>query len=402
MNELDGQVGLFGQDSSSGKTSGTLSAAIPQVRHPAKTSGPSSRRSSELRYITYMSLDLTPGTGDLLGRYCWEDVSPWHGGSLTLNTGPVPRSRDAGCLLSQILLEVVPRKYYLSRRACRGILRRAKERGKPLPPQLEMALLLQSGIIHPPPGISVFLLLRAAKRMPVKEILLLLETPERYIYILEWAGRNDDHSLTAGFTAGAGASAGSIGYQEEISPTLKASQSGSMMPSVLCLNDQGGEIMSCSEEVTGALRAQEHGHQPAILWENHGIDARYGGPLSVAPALSARAETGGLNTPLVSTFSQQRVDSYRENGIASTESARQHKSATDLVLQPGEDGDLEYLLIRRLLPQEAERLQGFPDHWTDLVKSSDSARFKALGNSVPIPCVEYLIQGIALVLRAGL
>ena len=59
-------------------------------------------------------------------------------------------------------------------------------------------------------------------------------------------------------------------------------------------------------------------------------------------------------------------------------------------------------LIRKLLPLEAERLQGYPDGWTDLPGASDSARFKALGNSVAIPCVEYLMQGIALVLRAGL
>ena len=205
---------------------------------------------------------------------------------------------------------------------------------------------------------------------------------------------------TAGFSANAGSKAGSTGYDEEISPTLKGTQSGGMMPSILCLNDQGGSVMSCSEDMTGTLRAQEHGHQP-LIYENHGVDARYKGPLSVAPTMSARYGTGGLNTPLVSTFTQQRVDRYQENGIASTESARQHKSATDLVLQPESDGPA-CQLIRRLLPLEAERLQGYPDGWTDLPGASDSARFKALGNSVSIPCVEYLMQGIALVLRAGL
>ena len=157
--------------------------------------------------------------------------------------------------------------------------------------------------------------------------------------------------------------------------------------------------MSCSENVAGTLRAQEHGHQPAVLWENHGIDARYKGPLSVSPTLSARAGTGGLNTPLVSTFSQQRTDSYRKNDVASTESARQYKSATDLVLQPGVEDGPAYLLIRRLLPLEAERLQGFPDDWTNIPGASDAGRFRALGNSIAVPCVEYIMQGIALVLR---
>lgn len=349
-----------------------------------------------------MSLNMTPGAGDLLGSFYWEIISPWRGESLMLNTGPAPRSGGAGCLLSQILLRDVPLKYYLSRKACRGILRRAKERGKPLPPQLELSALLQAGLVRPPAGILVSLLLRAARWIAVEEILSLLKTPDRCRYILEQTVREEDHSLTAAFSAGAGSSAGSIGYQEEISPTLKGSPSGSMMPSVLCLNDQGGKIMSSSENVAGTLRAQEHGHQPLILWENHGIDARYKGPLSVSPTLSARAGTGGLNTPLVSTFSQQRVDCYRENDVASTESARQYKSATDLALQPKKEDGPAYYLLRRLLPVEAERLQGFEDGWTDLPGASDSARFRALGNSVPIPCVEYLMQGIALVLRAGL
>jgi DNA (cytosine-5)-methyltransferase 1 len=38
---------------------------------------------------------------------------------------------------------------------------------------------------------------------------------------------------------------------------------------------------------------------------------------------------------------------------------------------------------------------GFPDHWTDIEKASDSARYKALGNSVAIPCVEFVLRGIA-------
>ena len=56
-------------------------------------------------------------------------------------------------------------------------------------------------------------------------------------------------------------------------------------------------------------------------------------------------------------------------------------------------------LIRRLTPLEAERLQGFPDFWTDIPDASDSARYKALGNSVAIPCVDYVVNGMATILR---
>ena len=121
-------------------------------------------------------------------------------------------------------------------------------------------------------------------------------------------------------------------------------------------------------------------------------------------------------------YSRQRVDVFAENEVACTESARQHKDATDLVMQPYQEmvGTLvrsdhkgisnQYVsddkcivdspnLIRRLTPLECERLQGFPDGWTNIPGASDSARYKALGNSVAIPCVEYVMRGIAMVLQ---
>ncbi len=226
--------------------------------------------------------------------------------------------------------------------------------------------------------------------------------------------------FTAGFCAGAGPSAGGIGYQEELAPTLKGTSSGNMMPSVLCLNDQGGQIMECSENISGTLRAQEHGHQP-LVFENHGVDARYTGPHKVAPTLSARAGTGGNNLPLVGfeLYQRQRCDRFSPGAAASTQSTRQHKEAADLVYQEtvGTLTNCDYkgpnaqyvaqdklivegpLLIRRLTPLECERLQGFPDGWTNLPGAADSKRYKALGNSVAVPCVVYIMLGIAIAFR---
>ena len=84
-----------------------------------------------------------------------------------------------------------------------------------------------------------------------------------------------------------------------------------------------------------------------------------------------------------SVYARQRVDQFKDDEIASTESARQHKDATDLVCQPTSTWDADCRnLIRRLTPLECERLQGYPDGWTDVPGASDSARYKALGNSV--------------------
>ncbi len=93
-------------------------------------------------------LDLTPGHGNLLGESYWELISPYAGGAWTLNTGVSPRdARESS--LSRILQGAPPTKYYLTPRACLGILRRAFERGKALPKKLERALKIQAGLALP-------------------------------------------------------------------------------------------------------------------------------------------------------------------------------------------------------------------------------------------------------------
>ena len=104
-------------------------------------------------------------------------------------------------------------------------------------------------------------------------------------------------------------------------------------------------------------------------------------------------QSSGLDRHAV--YSRQRVDDFRHNDVASTQSARQYKDATDLICQQAEACAH---LIRRLTPLECERLQGFPDGWTDIPGASDSARYKALGNSVAIPCVEFIMSRIAAAL----
>ena len=612
------QLVLFDLGSSLGKTCPALSAREPRR---GRTSGSSSKKSAKLIAIPFLSLDLTPGHGNLLGESYWELLSPWLGGSWTLNTGVSPREGRVSSL-SQILEDSPPRKYYLSRKACLGILRRARERGKPLPPQLEAALKAQAGLtvyltpLEPPLAFHMNQrdeaidlgetagALMATNNMQMQTFVTAFATNQRdevrdlhdvagalsaqpgvkqQTYVAgclnPWdtqqtrvftpegtaptlagadgcGGRNPGglvfdadeaeprtcltpwdtqqarittpggvsptinsgeakpggRFFAAGFCAGAGPSAGGIGYHEELAPTLKGSSSGNMMPSVLCmgrpngapaqtqrsglrgerrsggmsepppsgggegygacddammpsvlcLNDQGGRVMECSEDISGTLRAQEHGHQP-VIFENHGIDARYTGPHKVAPTLSARAGTGGNNLSLVmqeeepvfcitgnaidrqpenggnglgvqediaytltatdhhAVFARQRCDKFQEGGVASTQSSRQQKEATDLIYQEtvgtftssdSKGPNAQYvsqdkliveapLLIRRLTPRECERLQGYPDDWTALPGAADSPRYRALGNSVAIPCVEYLMHGMALVLKAG-
>lgn len=103
-------------------------------------------------------------------------------------------------------------------------------------------------------------------------------------------------------------------------------------------------------------------------------------------------QSSGLERHAV--FARQRVDEFRDDEITSTQSARQGKDATDLVLDPERQ---HAQLIRRLTPLECERLQGFPDEWTGIPGASDSARYRALGNSVAVPCVEFIMKSLQAV-----
>ena len=403
----DGQMNFCDLDSWDGKM---FSVLFPPDAPRARTSGSSSKRSHGSSAVPFMSLDLTPGAGNLLGESYWELCSPSLGGSSMRNTGECPRE-EKGSTLSQILEEHPPKKYYLTAAACKGILRRAEERGKPLPQALDTALRIQAGMMCLPEG--------REKTVPFDDSAVLAQPGMK------------QQTFAASFSAGASATAGTIGYAEEVAPTLKGSPSGNCMPSVMCLHDQGGQRMDVCENMTGTLRASEKGHQP-LVYENHGIDARVRESGEISPTVTARYGTGGGNTPLVqedsdvycivgniidrqpenggngagyqkdlsytltsmdrhAIFARQRVDEFKNDEIASTQSARQAKDATDLVVEP----DRQYAqLIRRLTPLECERLQGFPDDWTNIPGASDSARYRALGNSVAIPCVEFIMKSL--------
>ena len=423
------QASLFAPDTFAGRMS---QAASAQARRTGRISGLSWRKLLDYIAPDYQFLDLSSDAGNLLGQYEWTTRSALHGGCWLRNTGPSPRDAIES-FLSQILQAHPPKKYYLTTAACLGILRRAEERGKPLPKALDTALRIQAGLIGSTNG-------RGKKNLSDEPVAFAQNQRDEVRDLHNIAGAlgaqpgMKQQTFIASFSAGAGATAGTIGYAEEVAPTLKGSPSGNCMPSVMCLHDQGGQRMDVCENMTGTLRASEKGHQP-LVYENHGVDARIRESGEVSPTVTARYGTGGGNTPLVqepnevycivgniidrqpenggngcgyqenlaytittvdrhAVYARQRVDEFRNDDIASTQSARQAKDATDLIVEP----DRQYAqLIRRLTPWECELLQGFPPGWTDIPSASDSARYRALGNSVPVPCVEFIMKSLQAV-----
>lgn len=292
----------------------------------------------------------------------------WHGDSSMLNIGECPNVVKES-RLSWILEDNVPQKYYLSARACQGILTRASRRGKPLPDILRQALLDVIG-----------------------------------------GGKSYTLKIRSGC---AGGGKGAL-VQTEKSATLSTLQDQTLIcladntslhnlkQKICVLNDQGGSVMNVSYDIVGTIRAQEHGHQP-IVFESHSQDARYTQQGNTSPACTAQWGTGGNNMPLVAekkAFAMQRIGEYKESEQASTMKSRDYKDATDLIAEK-ETKNLQWI-VRRLTPVECERLQGFPDGWTDIGecfdengkkhKPADSPRYKALGNSIALPQWYWIFQ----------
>ena len=266
-----------------------------------------------------------------------------------------------------------------------------------------------------------------------------------------------------------------------------------------CLNDQGGDRMSASEDVVGTL------HQP-FVFENHSNDSRYNGPLSTANTVTARYGTGGNNQPLVvETPKALKIRCVCEGGgkgalIQDNKSATLAPNNEQTLFQPVAHGGAsestadtvvavhttgrhavafsqdvystsrnsyhtkaeknlvstliatdykdpptvlkgsEYI-VRRLIPLECARLQGYPDYWCDDLGTdeptdeemafwrdvfethrrlvahakkpksdsqirkwlknpcSDSAEYKMWGNSIAIPCALYVLHGISKMVK---
>lgn len=99
----------------------------------------------------------------------------------------------------------------------------------------------------------------------------------------------------------------------------------------------------------------------------------------------------------------QGFGDYRQADVASACKQRDYKDSTDLVQCN--------MVVRRLTPLECERLQGYPDGWTDIGdytdstgkqrKTSDSARYKALGNSIALPFWRWMFGRMAAYLPDG-
>lgn len=208
---------------------------------------------------------------------------------------------------------------------------------------------------------------------------------------------------------------------DDLAPTLTAAagMSGNNQP-IVCLNDQGGNVMGVSHDVSGTLRAQEHGHQPSVLDMSHACDViRDCG--EVAPSLQDRMGTGGNQVPLTygigngqaneasimaEEVSQTLNTMHDAQAVMCADVSHALRAKANCAYrEDAETYPVQNMVVRRLTPMECERLQGFPDGWTDIGewvdskgkrhKDADSPRYKALGNSIALPFWDFLAKRIS-------
>lgn len=231
--------------------------------------------------------------------------------------------------------------------------------------------------------------------------------------------------FAAAFKLGNSEQARSIGYQEELSPTLNA-ECGGNKPAVVALDMTHAcdVIRECGEQVP-ALQARmwTGGNQVPLTYQDvtgtlspgahagsyNGQDA-YNDMLvvssEISPSLRAK-ENDPYRADMQAYVASVDFRNFRDGGevngtLQAKESGGQSLNLNNTIRQN--------MVVRRLTPMECERLQGFPDGWTDIgdwvktdkrgreikVKgSADSPRYKALGNSIALPFWDWMLRRMA-------
>lgn len=357
-----------------------------------------------------------------------------------LNGSAWPNGASACSLSSVLETGPIPEKYYLSARACSGILRRAEKRGKQLPKALREALeAVANGRQTLAPPLNASWADRSAGSQAQEWD---SEKGGRFVPDVGFAlnakgggGRIDGESETfVAHTTGAG-------YWQEGAGTLRAREQESHEH--LVAHSLRADGFDASEDGTGR-------GTPIVPMGFRACGQDGFTPADVAPPIIS-TDGGGAGVPSVLTFhgTQDPCANYgdtsptigcnqgQEACIAFHENQRGEVTVNDTAGalkvgggKPGQgypaiaynlrgrDGGAmpeptdvasiraasggssrTYVGVRRLTPIECERLQGFPDGWTAIPfrgkTAADGPRYRSLGNSMAVPVMRWIGQRIA-------
>ena len=185
--------------------------------------------------------------------------------------------------------------------------------------------------------------------------------------------------VSAGFKHKAGSQSGSIGFQEETAPTLLAGQQSAVMKAYVIGAYHSGGMLSDNPqsgfyETDTARTLDLNGGNPCCNQGGMAVVEGADGPEAAAVDCRNLRETDEVSGTLLAKAASGGYSLNYQNPVRTG------------------------LCVRRLTPTEAERLQGYPDGWTEAGADgraiSDTKRYQMLGNSVAVPCVAYIMQGI--------
>ena len=213
-----------------------------------------------------------------------------------------------------------------------------------------------------------------------------------------------------------------IGKEGEAMFTITKTNSHAVAQPI-CLMDQGGSVMNIEHDMTGTLRRETHGHEPIVMqpisfsgqMSNPQTDVDMTQTLQaknpMAVAVGTDLYNGAITGEVACTMSTHGGDG---NGTGPTvmqsvgafkpgQSAQAHSIGYEDEMAPtleaGTGGNNKPavhvgMAVRRLTPVECERLQGFPDNYTDIQPKGkatpDGPRYKALGNSMAVPVMAWI------------
>ena len=331
------------------------------------------------------------------GRQADASTMQWADGQLlgdytTRSFGESPREENV-LRFSQISEGCPHPKYNLSAKACAGILRRAERRGKILPPELKAALERQAGLSSTTRGgqqitVSEDGILPTLRAETHGNLPCVIQEPKTYFI----QGNCIDRADNAGCNG--------RGWNDEVCYTLNTI-------------DRPAVYESEAEPIMIEMTSTKN----TIITDG------------ISPTLTARMGTGGNQVNCV-FYAMQGFGDYKESDVGSSCKARDYKDNTDLVMtvdcRNGTESEINGTLqakpngglslntnivcrqgntVRRITPLECERMQGYPDGWTDIGEwtdskgkkhqSTDTNRYKALGNSIAAPFWFYLLRRIS-------
>jgi len=316
-----------------------------------------------------LSAVMSPSYSSKDGRtraWSMDPTGEQRGESWMPNTSAWPNDASV-CSLSQILeTGPIPPKYFLSGKACAGILRRAERRGKELPEQLR----------------------RALKAVADSERTLRLAVDSTHTQQRGGASisltksnigkqcNNQMPLVPVAFQSNMGSHSGAYGI--DICPTMITQKSGGGgMPAVAHDGSHangGGQVAVITLAIRGRgdssdLEIRTDGTANALLTPNGG---------------RAGMGVGAVGYTIHGTDKTASVASEADvaGSIRTKPPGSQENSSTTVALSG--------MAVRRLTPEECEALQGFPSGYTNIPSAADGPRYKALGNSMAVPVMAWI------------